>query len=74
MMTVEEARLPRKIVQLISIGEGRFQRLFCLCDDGTAWQWSAESSPGFRWVSLPKPGLPALSRTLDEFLGSEGKP
>ena len=57
-MTVEEARLPRKIVQLVSVGNRNGDRLFCLCDDGTAWQCSAEGSPGFRWTLLPKPGLP----------------
>jgi hypothetical protein len=60
-MTIEEARLPRKIVQLISVGRGGYDQLFCLCDDGTAWKWSGEAGPDFRWVHLPKPGLPALS-------------
>jgi hypothetical protein len=54
-MTIEEARLPRKIVQLIPAGE----RLFCMCDDGTAWEWTANAGPREHWRLLPKPGLPA---------------
>jgi len=54
-MTIEEARLPRKVVQLIATGN----HLFCMCDDGTAWRWINDLPVG--WRLLPKPGLPPLS-------------
>lgn len=61
-MTVEEARLPRKIVQLVTAGAANGTRLFCLCDDGTSWEFGAQDHKP-RWKLLPKPGLPALVET-----------
>lgn|SRR5574341_2325030 len=53
-MTKEEAQLPRQIIQLVPAGD----RLFCMCDDRTVWEWTARDAPKYRWVNLPKPGLP----------------
>lgn len=53
-MTKELAQLPRKIIQLVPAGD----RLFCMCDDGTAWEWTIRDAPYYRWAFLPKPGLP----------------
>ena len=44
----------RKIVQLItSTDTGRIRA--CLCDDGTAWEWTAAGAPRERWVRIPEP-------------------